>query len=257
MLTAAHEAELARRIRCNDSEAFRELVTGNLRFVVSVSKQYQNQGLSLPDLINEGNLGLVRAARRFDETRGFKFISYAVWWIRHSILQALAEHARIVRLPLNRIGNINRMLRTAARLEQELLREPTAAEVARALDTTPDAVEAALTGALIPCSMDAPIGDNDEFTLYDITGDDNSPAPDARLMKKSLATEIERIMASLDSREADILRYSFGLNDFPQCSTNEIARIMGLTKERIRQLREQTIKKLQNSRQNQLLKGYL
>jgi len=257
LLSAEREVELAKRIKRGDQQALEELIKANLRFVVSVSKQYQNQGLSLPDLINEGNLGLIKAAQRFDETRGFKFISYAVWWIRQSILQALAEQARIVRLPLNKIGSINKINRTFSKLEQEYQREPTAEEVAKILETSSDVVEDAMKVSNHHVSMDAPLRDEDDNSLYDIMLNDESPSPDNGLITNSLRKEIERTLSTLDEREAEIIKYYFGLNGYPQHTLEEIGEVFGLTRERVRQIKEKSIKKLKNNYRNRLLKTYL
>ena len=257
LLSAEKEVELAKRIRKGDKEALEELIKANLRFVVSVSKQYQNQGLSLPDLINEGNLGLIKAAQRFDETRGFKFISYAVWWIRQSILQALAEQARIVRLPLNKIGSINKINRTFSKLEQEYQREPTSDEIARMLETSSDAVEDAMNVSSHHISMDAPLRDEDDNSLYDIMLNDDSPSPDNGLINNSLRKEIERTLSTLGEREGDILKYYFGLCGYPHYTLEEIGEVFGLTRERVRQIKEKSIKKLKNNYRNRLLKSYL
>lgn len=257
LLTAEKEVELAKRIKKGDRAALEELIKANLRFVVSVSKQYQNQGLSLPDLINEGNLGLIKAAERFDETRGFKFISYAVWWIRQSILQALAEQARIVRLPLNKIGSINKINRTFSKLEQEFQREPTSEEVAKILETTADAVEDSMKVSSHHVSMDAPMRDEDGNNLYDVMLNDESPSPDNGLIDNSLKKEIERTLMTLGEREAEILKYYFGLNGYRQHTLEEIGDIFSLTRERVRQIKEKSIKRLKNNYRNRLLKAYL
>lgn len=257
LLSAEREVELAKRIRKGDQQALEELIKANLRFVVSVSKQYQNQGLSLPDLINEGNLGLIKAAQRFDETRGFKFISYAVWWIRQSILQALAEQARIVRLPLNKIGSINKINRTFSKLEQEFQREPTPEEVASILETSSDVVEDAMKVSSHHVSMDAPLRDEDDNSLYDIMLNNESPSPDNVLITNSLRKEIERTLSTLGEREAEIIKYYFGLNGYPQHTLEEIGEVFGLTRERVRQIKEKSIKKLKNHYRNRLLKAYL
>ncbi|MGE4587387.1 MAG: RNA polymerase sigma factor RpoD/SigA [Mangrovibacterium sp.] len=257
LLSAEREVELAKRIRKGDQQALEELIKANLRFVVSVSKQYQNQGLSLPDLINEGNLGLIKAAQRFDETRGFKFISYAVWWIRQSILQALAEQARIVRLPLNKIGSINKINRTFSRLEQEYQREPTPEEVAGILQTTSEIVEDAMKVSTHHVSMDAPLREEEENSMYDVMLNDESPSPDNFLIKNSLRKEIERTLSTLGEREAEIIKYYFGLNGYPQHTLEEIGEVFGLTRERVRQIKEKSIKKLKNHYRNRLLKTYL
>jgi len=257
LLTAEKEVELAKRIKRGDNEALEALIKANLRFVVSVSKQYQNQGLSLPDLINEGNLGLIKAAQRFDETRGFKFISYAVWWIRQSILQALAEQARIVRLPLNKIGSINKINKTFSRLEQEFQREPTLDELAKILETRPEIIEDSLNVSNIHISMDAPIKDEEGNTMYDVMLNDDSPSPDINLISGSLKKEIERSLNTLGEREAEILRYYFGLNSYQPHTLEEIGDEFGLTRERVRQIKEKAIKKLKNQYRNRLLKSYL
>jgi RNA polymerase primary sigma factor len=257
LLTPENEVELAKRIKTGDRLAFETLITGNLRFVVSVSKQYQNQGLSLSDLINEGNLGLIKAAERFDETRGFKFISYAVWWIRQSVLQALAEQARIVRLPLNKIGSISKINRTFSKLEQQYQREPTTDELGNVLDLNPHLIEDSLNLSSLHISMDAPLRDDDDNNLYDVMLNDDSPSADNELMMNSLRNEIERSLSTLSPREADILRYFFGLHCFPILTLEEIGEKLQLTRERVRQIKEKAIKKLKNKYRNQLLKAYL
>ncbi|MEN8116039.1 MAG: RNA polymerase sigma factor RpoD/SigA [Bacteroidota bacterium] len=257
LLSAEKEVELAKRIKKGDHEALKTLIKANLRFVVSVSKQYQNQGLSLPDLINEGNLGLIKAAERFDETRGFKFISYAVWWIRQSILQALAEQARIVRLPLNKIGSINKINKAFNKLEQEFQREPTLDEVAKLMESKPEFIEDSMNFSNIHVSMDAPLRDEEGNNLYDVLLNDDSPKPDEGLINGSLRTEIERSLATLGDREAEILRFYFGLNGYQQHTLEEIGDEFGLTRERVRQIKEKAIKKLKNQYRNRLLKSYL
>ncbi len=257
LLSPDLEVELAKRIKKGDRDALETLIKGNLRFVVSVSKQYQNQGLSLPDLINEGNMGLIKAAERFDETRGFKFISYAVWWIRQSILQALAEQARIVRLPLNKIGSINKINKTFSQLEQEFQREPTQEELAELLDTRIDIVASSMGVSSTHLSMDAPLNDDDNSSLYDILLNNDSPSPDNDLMTNSLRKEIERSLSTLGEREADILRYYFGLNGYPPYTLEEIGEEFSLTRERVRQIKEKAIKKLKNQYRNRLLRTYL
>ncbi len=257
LLSAETEVELAKRIKKGDSEALDTLVKANLRFVVSVSKQYQNQGLSLPDLINEGNLGLIKAAERFDETRGFKFISYAVWWIRQSILQALAEQARIVRLPLNKIGSINKINKAFNKLEQEFQREPTTDEVAYLMESKSDLIEDAMNFSNIHVSMDAPLRDEEANNMYDVMLNDDSPSPDSGLINSSLRKEIERSLATLEEREAEILRCYFGLNGHHAYTLEEIGDTFGLTRERVRQIKEKAIKKLKNQYRNRLLKAYL
>ena len=259
MINAEEEVQLAQRIKAGDQAALEKLVRANLRFVVSVAKQYQNQGLSLPDLINEGNLGLIKAAQRFDETRGFKFISYAVWWIRQSILQAVAEHSRIVRLPLNKIGSISKINSAFIKLEQGYQREPIPEEIAEMLKFQIKVVEEALQAANFHISTDAPMreSEGDEFTLYDTLINRDSPSPDMSLLKTSLKVEIERILAILDIREAEILRYYFGLVGENPLSIDEIAVTLKLTRERVRQLKEKALKKLKNVQKNFLLRSYL
>ncbi|PLX13734.1 MAG: RNA polymerase subunit sigma, partial [Marinilabiliales bacterium] len=214
LITADEEVELARQIKQGNSQALDKLIKANLRFVVSVSKQYQNQGLSLPDLINEGNVGLIKAAQRFDETRGFKFISYAVWWIRQSILQALAEQARIVRLPLNKIGSLNKINKTLARLEQEFERNPSAEEIAAVLEITPQEVKESIKTAGRHVSMDAPLNNDDEGSLYEVLSSKDSTPPDRDLLNDSLKKEIERALGTLTPREGDIIKLYFGLNNY-------------------------------------------
>jgi RNA polymerase primary sigma factor len=242
LITAEEEVELARRIRKGDKEALNKLINANLRFVVSVSKQYQNQGLSLPDLINEGNLGLIKAAQRFDETRGFKFISYAVWWIRQSILQALAEQARIVRLPLNKIGSINKINKTFAELEQRFEREPTVLEIAQALELAPNDIKESMKSAGRHVSMDAPINSDEEGTMYDVIYNEDNPHPDRELLNESLRKEIERALSTLTYREANIVRLYFGLNGKHPHTLEEIGEEFNLTRERVRQIKEKAIK---------------
>ncbi len=257
LLSAEKEVELAKRIKKGDQKALDTLIKANLRFVVSVSKQYQNQGLSLPDLINEGNLGLIKAAERFDETRGFKFISYAVWWIRQSILQALAEQARIVRLPLNKIGSINKINKAFNKLEQEFQREPTVEEIAQLMESKPEIIEDSMNFSNIHISMDAPLRDEEANNLYDVMLNDDSPNPEGALLDDSLRQEIERSLSTLGEREAEILRYYFGLNSYQAHTLEEIGDEFGLTRERVRQIKEKAIKKLKNQYRNRLLKSYL
>ena len=259
LITAEEEVELARKIKAGDQVALEKLTKANLRFVVSVSKQYQNQGLSLPDLINEGNLGLIKAAQRFDETRGFKFISYAVWWIRQSILQALAEQSRIVRLPLNKIGSINKINKAFARLEQEFERPPTAVELAESLDMTLDEVKQSLKNAGRHVSMDAPLkeGDESSSTMYDVLRLGDSPSPDDDLMTESLRKEIERSLRTLTPREADVIRLYFGLNGEHPMTLEEIGERFDLTRERVRQIKEKAIRRLKHTSRSRILKGYL
>jgi len=257
LISAEEEVELAKRIKKGDKDALEKMITANLRFVVSVAKQYQNQGLSLPDLINEGNLGLIKAAQRYDETRGFKFISYGVWWIRQAILQALAEQARIVRLPLNKIGSITRINKTFNKLEQEYQREPTSDEVAFLLETSSEVIEDAMKVSSHHVSMDAPIHDEDGNSLYDVILNEDSPSPDLGLMKTSLSNEIDRTLSTLGEREADVIRYFYGLCGHRQHTLEEIGDEFGLTRERVRQIKEKTIKKMKNHYRNRLLKAYL
>jgi len=259
LITAEEEVELARRIKKGDQVALEKLTKANLRFVVSVSKQYQNQGLSLPDLINEGNLGLIKAAQRFDETRGFKFISYAVWWIRQSILQALAEQSRIVRLPLNKIGSINKINKAFARLEQEFERPPTAAELAETLDMTLDEVKQSMKNAGRHVSMDAPLKDGDESSsnMYDVMRTGDTPSPDTELMTESLRKEIERSLRTLTPREGDVIRLYFGLNGEHPMTLEEIGERFDLTRERVRQIKEKAIRRLKHTSRSRILKGYL
>ena len=258
LLSPDEEAELARKIRGGDNAALEKLIKANLRFVVSVSKQYQNQGLSLPDLINEGNLGLIKAAKRFDETRGFKFISYAVWWILQSILQALAEQARIVRLPLNKIGSINKINRVFTELEQKYEREPTILELAQTLELAPKDVKEAILNTGRHVSMDAPITSGDEETnLYDILLSQDSPSPDKELITDSLRREIERVLNTLTTREADILRLYFGLKGYHPHTLDEIGEKFNLTRERVRQIKEKAIRRLKNTTRCKILKTYL
>lgn len=257
LITPDEEVELARRIRQGDQVAMEKLVKANLRFVVSVSKQYQNQGLSLPDLINEGNLGLIKAAQRFDETRGFKFISYAVWWIRQSILQALAEQARIVRLPLNKIGSINKINRAFSELEQQFEREPTPDEIADALEMTSSDVRESLANSGRHVSMDAPLQEGEDGDMYEVLRSNESPAPDQGLWHESLRREIERSLSTLTPREGDVVRLFFGLNGNPALSLEEIAERFDLTRERVRQIKEKAIRRLKQTNRSKQLKTYL
>ncbi len=257
LISAEEEVELARLIKKGDGAALDKLIKANLRFVVSVSKQYQNQGLSLPDLINEGNLGLIKAAQRFDETRGFKFISYAVWWIRQSILQALAEQARIVRLPLNKIGSINKINRTFSQLEQEYEREPSVNEIASALEMAPDEVKESLKSSGRHVSMDAPITSEEEGSMYDVMTNKDTPSPDKGLINDSLRKEIERALSTLTHREANIIRLYFGLNGKHAHTLEEIGEEFNLTRERVRQIKEKAIKRLKNATRSRNLKTYL
>ena len=257
LITAEEEVELARRIKKGDHAALKKLINANLRFVVSVSKQYQNQGLSLPDLINEGNLGLIKAAQRFDETRGFKFISYAVWWIRQSILQALAEQARIVRLPLNKIGSINKINKTLSELEQKFEREPSVQEVAFVLELAPSDVKESLKTAGRHVSMDAPLQQGEEGNMYEVMLNKDIPSPDKGLLTDSLRKEIERVLSTLTFREANIIRLYFGLNGKHPHTLEEIGEEFNLTRERVRQIKEKAIKRLKNATRCKILKTYL
>lgn len=257
LIKADEEAELARRIKNGDKVALERLIKANLRFVVSVAKQYQHQGIGLPDLINEGNMGLIKAAQLFDETRGFKFISYAVWWIRQSILQSLAEHSRIVRLPLNKIGLITKINKTYNRLEQEFQYDPTSDEVALELSSSGETVEDIMKLSSHSISVDAPIHDEEGAHLYDLMSNDDSPSPDRNLMKSSLNQEIERWLSTLAERESDVIRYFYGLGGHRQLTLQEISIELDLTTERVRQIKEKTIRKMKNNYKNRLLKAYL
>jgi RNA polymerase primary sigma factor len=257
LISPEEEVLLARRIKSGDTDALRKLVKANLRFVVSVAKQYQNQGMSLPDLINEGNLGLMKAAQRFDETRGFKFISYAVWWIRQAILQSLAEQARIVRLPVNKIGSINRINRTFARLEQEYEREPSSQEIAETLEMIPEEVKEVLKTNGRTVSMDAPISSEEDNNMYDILQSNDSPSPDRNLINESLAFEIERALSTLSTRESKVLKLYFGLGMKHPYTLEEIGEKLDLTRERVRQIKEKAIKRIQFTTRCRILKSYL
>lgn len=259
MVTADEEVELARRIRQGDKAALERLTKANLRFVVSVSKQYQNQGLSLPDLINEGNMGLIKAAERFDETRGFKFISYAVWWIRQSILQALAEQARIVRLPLNKIGTINRINRAFSELEQKYERPPTADELAEFLECSVNDIRQSLANSGRHVSMDAQLveGDESSSSLYDVLTNDSLPTPEDGLAVESLRKDIERSLSTLTSREGDVVRMYYGLNGKAPLTLEEIGEQFDLTRERVRQIKEKAIRRLRHTSRSKVLKSYL
>lgn len=257
LITADEEVELAQRIKAGDQMALEKLTKANLRFVVSVAKQYQNQGLTLPDLINEGNLGLIKAAQRFDETRGFKFISYAVWWIRQSILQALAEQSRIVRLPLNKIGSINKINKTFAFLEQSHERPPSAEEIAKELDMTINDVKESMKNSGRHVSMDAPLVEGEDSNLYDVLRSGESPNPDKDLLHESLRTEIERALETLTPREADVIRLYFGLGDQHPMTLEEIGETFDLTRERVRQIKEKAIRRLKHTSRSKILKTYL
>ena len=257
LITADEEVELAQRIKAGDQRALEKLTKANLRFVVSVAKQYQNQGLTLPDLINEGNLGLIKAARRFDETRGFKFISYAVWWIRQSILQALAEQSRIVRLPLNKIGSINKINKMYAFLEQENEREPSPEEIANRLDMSVNEVKESLKNSGRHVSMDAPLVEGEDSNLYDVLRSGESPNPYRALVQESLRIEIERALETLTPREADVVRLYFGLGDYQPMTLEEIGETFDLTRERVRQIKEKAIRRLKHTSRSKILMTYL
>jgi len=257
LISPDEEVELAKLIRQGDQKALERLATANLRFVVSVAKQYQNQGLTLGDLINEGNLGLIKAAQRFDETRGFKFISYAVWWIRQSILQALAEQSRIVRLPLNQVGTLNKIVKAFSKLEQEFEREPTAEELANILEMTVSEVENSLKVSGRHISVDAPLADGEDSSLLDVLRDDEAAKPDNALIDESLSKEVEYALMVLTSREADVLRYFFGLGGRQPLTLEEIGTNLGLTRERVRQIKEKSIRRLRATTKSRILKAYL
>ncbi len=263
LISADEEIELAKKIKHSKDEKEREkalnrLVEANLRFVVSVAKQYQNQGLSLQDLINEGNVGLIKAAKRFDETRGFKFISYAVWWIRQAILQALAERARIIRLPLNKIGSLNKIIRAYAKLEQTLEREPSIDEISKELEIAPKDVKQALKSQSRHISFDAPVNsDDDANNLYELLPNLNSKAPDKQLINESLIKEIERALKTLTPREADIIRLYYGINNKEPLTLEEIGYEFDLTRERVRQIKERAIRRLKHISRSKILKTYI
>ena len=256
LITVEEEVELAQRIRKGDQKALEKLTRANLRFVVSVAKQYQNQGLSLPDLINEGNLGLIKAAEKFDETRGFKFISYAVWWIRQSILQALAEQSRIVRLPLNQVGSLNRINKAFSRFEQENERRPSPEELADSLDLPAEKVADTLRVSGRHISVDAPFVEGEDNSLLDVLVNDDSPIADRTLINESLSTEVERALSTLTERERDIIKLFFGINT-QEMTLEEIGEKFGLTRERVRQIKEKAIRRLRHSSRSKLLKTYL
>jgi RNA polymerase primary sigma factor len=257
LLTPDEEVELAKRIREGDQLALEKLTKANLRFVVSVAKQYQNQGLSLGDLINEGNLGLIKAAQRFDETRGFKFISYAVWWIRQSILQALAEQSRIVRLPLNRVGSLNKISKTFSELEQKYEREPSPDELAEVLEVTTSEVVDTLKISGRHVSMDAPFVQGEENSLLDVLENDSEVTPDSNLMNDSLRKEVQRALSTLTQREADVITLYFGLNGEHSMTLEEIGEKFNLTRERVRQIKEKAIRRLRHTSRSKALKPYL
>ena len=256
LLSVDEEVELAQRIRKGDRKALERLTKANLRFVVSVAKQYQNQGLSLPDLINEGNLGLIKAAEKFDETRGFKFISYAVWWIRQSILQAIAEQSRIVRLPLNQVGSVNKINRVLNRFEQEHERRPSIDEIADKVDLPQEKIEDAMKVNNRHVSVDAPFVDGEDNSLLDIMVNDDAPMADRALVLESLREEINRALQTLNERERNIIEAFFGINQ-PEMTLEEIGDKFGLTRERVRQIKEKAIRRLRHNTKNKLLKSYL
>ena len=257
LLTTEQEIELAVKMKNGDQSAMELLTRANLRFVVSVAKQYQNQGLSLGDLINEGNIGLIKAARRFDETRGFKFISYAVWWIRQSILQALAEQSRIVRLPLNRVGAINKIGKAYSNLKQEFEREPSQEEIAQALEMDVEEISNTMQIFGKQVSVDAPFSFGEENSLLDIIQNDQQPAPDNELISESLKTEIKNVLAILPEREAEVIRLYFGLDGEYSMTLEEIGEKFNLTRERVRQIKEKAIRRLRHNSRSKILKSYL
>ena len=256
LITVEEEVELAQRIKKGDQEALDKLTRANLRFVVSVAKQYQNQGISLPDLINEGNLGLIKAAEKFDETRGFKFISYAVWWIRQSILQALAEQSRIGRLPLNQVGSLNKINKALSQFEQQYERQPSPDELAEMLEIPREKIADTLRVSGRHVSVDAPFVDGEDNSLLDVLVNNDSPNADKGLVNESLNTEIERALSTLTERERDIVKYFFGIG-CQEMTLEEIGEKFGLTRERVRQIKEKAIRRLRHSARSKLLKGYL
>jgi len=257
LITAEEEVELAQKIKKGSQRALEKLVNSNLRFVVSVAKQYQNQGLTLPDLINEGNFGLVKAAQRFDETRGFKFISYAVWWIRQSILQALAEQSRVVRLPLNKIGSINKINKTFSYLEQAHERPPSAEEIAEELGLSVSEVKQSLKNAGKHISMDAPFTEGENSNMYDVISASETPMPDSELVKESIREEIGRVLQTLSEREADVVKLYYGIGQNSTMTLDEIGHTFDLTRERVRQIREKAIRKLRKSAKNDLIQSFI
>jgi len=257
LITAEEEVELARRIRDGDQIALNKLVNANLRFVVSAAKQYQGSGLQLSDLINEGNVGLVKAAKRFDETRGFKFISYAVWWIRQSILQAMSEQSRMVRLPLNKIGEISKIKKVYSSLEQLYQRPPSAVEIARELDMSTAQVKLAMKNTGRCLSMDAPLQEGESSNLYNVVQSKETTSPDSKMIKDSLSTDINQALKTLPSREREIIRLYYGLGERAPKSLSEIGELFDITRERVRQIREKAIRVLRNKSQNEILKAYL
>ncbi len=256
LISAEEEVELARRIKTGDRKALEKLTKANLRFVVSVAKQYQNQGLSLPDLINEGNIGLLKAAEKFDETRGFKFISYAVWWIRQSILQAIAEQGRVVRLPLNQVGSVNRINKVLSKFEQENERRPSVDEIADKTDLPHEKIEDVLKVNTRQVSVDAPMADGDGTSMIDFMQSDSDSSTDEELLKESLRAEIASALSVLNDRERNVIEAFYGINQ-PECTMEEIGKRYGLTRERVRQIREKAIRRLKQNTQNKMLKAYL
>lgn len=256
LISAEEEVELARRIKTGDRKALEKLTKANLRFVVSVAKQYQNQGLSLPDLINEGNIGLLKAAEKFDETRGFKFISYAVWWIRQSILQAIAEQGRVVRLPLNQVGSVNRINKVLSKFEQENERRPSVDEIADKTDLPHEKIEDVLKVNTRQVSVDAPMADGDGTSMIDFMQSDSDSSTDEELLKESLRAEIASALSVLNDRERNVIEAFYGINQ-PECTMEEIGKKYGLTRERVRQIREKAIRRLKQNTQNKMLKAYL
>lgn len=256
LISAEEEVELARRIKTGDRKALEKLTKANLRFVVSVAKQYQNQGLSLPDLINEGNIGLLKAAEKFDETRGFKFISYAVWWIRQSILQAIAEQGRVVRLPLNQVGSVNRINKVLSKFEQENERRPSVDEIADKTDLPHEKIEDVLKVNTRQVSVDAPMADGDGTSMIDFMQSDSDSSTDEELLKESLRAEIASALSVLNDRERNVIEAFYGINQ-PECTMEEIGKKYGLTRERMRQIREKAIRRLKQNTQNKMLKAYL
>lgn len=256
LISAEEEVELAHRIKNGDRKALEKLTKANLRFVVSVAKQYQNQGLSLPDLINEGNIGLLKAAEKFDETRGFKFISYAVWWIRQSILQAIAEQSRVVRLPLNQVGSVNKIKRVLSKFEQENERRPSIDEIAEKTDMPHEKIEDVLKVDTRQVSMDAPMAEGDGASMLDFMPSENEPSTDSHLVIESMREEIALALSVLNERERNVIEAFYGINQ-PECTMEEIGNKYGLTRERVRQIREKAIRKLKQNTKNKLLKAYL
>ena len=256
LLSTDEEVELAQRIRKGDRKALDKLTKANLRFVVSVAKQYQNQGLSLPDLINEGNLGLIKAAEKFDETRGFKFISYAVWWLRQSILQAIAEQSRIVRLPLNQVGSVNKINRILSKFEQENERRPSVDEISEQIDLPEDKVGEAMLANTRHVSVDAPFVDGEDNSLLDVLVNDDAPMADRQLVAESLRSEISNVLKTLNERERCVIRAFYGIGE-PEMTLEEIGNKYGLTRERVRQIKEKAIRRLRSNTKNEMLKSYL